>query len=78
MYMNKITEAEFIEGVTADFSAEIAAELNARCNAFVEADEARGVVMYAVEDFDNAEVARCQMHAACDILVDGFGLTVKG
>lgn len=77
-YMNIITEAEFIEGVTADFDAELAKELNDRCNQFVEADQARGVVMYAVENFDDREVARCEMHAASDILVEAFGLTIKG
>ena len=77
MYMNQVSEQDFIEGVTADFDAELAKELNDRCNAFVEADSARGVVMYAVENFDDREVARCEMHAACDILVEGFGLTVK-
>lgn len=77
MYMNKVTELEFIDGVSSDFNEKIANELNARCNMFVEADEARGVVMYAVEDFDNEDVAREQMHAACDILVESYGLNMK-
>lgn len=78
MYMNKVSEADFLEGVAADFDEALAVELNERCNSYVEADEARGVVMYSVENYDDREVARREMHAACDILVEGFGLNVKG
>lgn len=76
-HMNLINEAEFIEGVTCDFSADIAAQLNARCEAFVESDAARGLAMYAVTDYDNFEVAVAEMYSALDVASDAFGLTLK-
>lgn len=77
MYFNKISSAEFLESVTVDFDEKLAQELNARCEAFVESDEARGIVLYSVEDYENYEAARSCMNSAADILVENFGFTLK-
>lgn len=76
-YLNRVTESDFIEGVSCDFGIGIANSLNERCNKFVDADAARGLAQYAVTDFDNVDQAVSEMHSALDVATEAFGLETK-
>lgn len=81
----KISAAEFIEGVTYDINAQVAEEINARCETFVNSDGARYMAMTAFdnlsehnsEEQSEADFLRNSMHSCLDSLVDSFGFQLK-